>query len=89
MTKLLAQAFDKAAELPEDLQDHLARELPEEIEEESRWDATLAASLEKLERLAGRAAEEYRMGKNIKKGFDELVEIACEACSTLRCAGGY
>jgi hypothetical protein len=36
MTKLLAQAFDKAAELPEDLQDQLARELLEEIDGESR-----------------------------------------------------
>ena len=44
MTKLLAQAFDRAAELPEDLQDQLARELLEEIEWESRWDATLADS---------------------------------------------
>ncbi len=72
MTKLLAQAFDKAAELPEDLQDLLARELLEEIEWESRWDATLAGSQEKLERLAERAAQEYRMGKTEKKGFDEL-----------------
>ena len=32
MTKLLSQAFEKASELPEDLQDQLALELLEEIE---------------------------------------------------------
>ena len=72
MTKLLAQAFDRAAELPEDLQDQLARELLEEIEWESNRDATLADSQEKLEQLAERAAQEYRMGKIEKRGFDEL-----------------
>jgi hypothetical protein len=72
MTKLLAQAFEKAAELPDDLQDQLARELFEEIEWELRWDTTLAGSQENLERLAEQAAQEYRMGKTEKKGFDEL-----------------
>lgn len=72
MTKLLARAFEKAAELHEDLQDQLVRELLEEIEWESRWDPTLAGSQETLRRLAERATEEYRMGKTEKKGFDEL-----------------
>jgi hypothetical protein len=44
----------------------------EEIEWESRWDRTLANSQEKLERLAERAAREYRAGKTKEMGFDEL-----------------
>jgi hypothetical protein len=38
MTELLTQAFEKASELPDDLQDHLALDVLEEIEGESRWD---------------------------------------------------
>jgi hypothetical protein len=72
MTKLLAQAFEKAAGLPDDIQDQLAEEMLEEIEWESRWDHTLANSQEKLERLADRAAREYRAGKTKEMGFDEL-----------------
>jgi hypothetical protein len=72
MTKLLAQAFEKASGLPDDVQDQLAKEMLEEIEWESRWDRTLANSQEKLERLAERAAREYRAGKTKEMGFDEL-----------------
>lgn len=72
MTELLAQAFEKASRLPQDLQDQLARELLEEIEWESSWDRTLANSQEKLERLADKAEHEYRAGKVRESGFDDL-----------------
>lgn len=72
MTKLLTQAFEKASELPNDLQDQLALEVIEEIEWESRWDQTLAHSQDKLERLAEKAAKEYRSGETKEMGFDEL-----------------
>jgi len=71
-TKLLTQAFEKASELPDDLQDQLAPELLEEIECESRWNDTLARSQDKLEQLAERAAQEYDDGKTKEMGFDEL-----------------
>jgi hypothetical protein len=72
MTKLLAQAFEKASALSEDLQDQLAQELLEELEGEARWDQTLAQSQEKLGRLSEKAAEEYRAGRTREMGFDEL-----------------
>ena len=72
MTKLLTQAFEKASGLPDDLQDQLAIEVIEEIEWESRWDQTLAHSQDKLERMAEKAAKEYRSGKTKEMGFDEL-----------------
>lgn len=72
MTKLLTQAFERAAELPDDLQDQLARQLLEEIEWESRWDDTLARSQDTLDVLAERAAREYQAGNTNEMGFDEL-----------------
>jgi hypothetical protein len=72
MTKLLSQVFEKAAELPEDLQDQLAQEMLDEIEGESRWDQTLANSQDKLEKLAEKAVQDYRAGRTKEMGFDEL-----------------
>jgi hypothetical protein len=72
MTDLLSQAFERASKLPDDIQDQIALDLLEEIEWESRWDQTLADSQDKLERMAEKAAEEYRAGKTKKMGFDEL-----------------
>lgn len=72
MTNLLSQAFEKAAKLPESLQDQLAEELLEELGGESRWDETFANSQDKLERLAEKAARQHREGKTKEMGFDEL-----------------
>ena len=72
MTKLLAEAFAKASFLTDELQDQLARELLDEIESESRWDHTLAATQDKLDLLAERAEQDYHAGKTQKIGFDEL-----------------
>ena len=72
MTKLLAQAFEKASTLPEDLQDALARELMEELSWEAQWDKTLSDSVESLDDIAGEALDEHRSGRTKEKGFDEL-----------------
>ncbi|HAK96762.1 MAG TPA: hypothetical protein DCM87_17670 [Planctomycetes bacterium] len=72
MTSLLNEAFEKASRLPEELQNQLAQELLEEIEWESRWDRTLAASQDKLDQMAAKAAAAYRAGKTKEMGFDEL-----------------
>jgi hypothetical protein len=60
MTRLLAEAFDKASQLPESLQNELAENLLDEIEWESRWDETLAATQDKLEQLADKALRDYQ-----------------------------
>ena len=72
MTKLLQQAFEKAASLSDDLQDQIAQEVLEEINGEARWDQTLATTQDKLEILAERAEKAYRGGKTSEMGFDEL-----------------
>jgi len=72
MTKLLAQAFEKASELSDDLQDQLARELLEELEWEARWEGTLEVSQAQLEKLAEKAMQAYRAGETKEMGFDDL-----------------
>jgi hypothetical protein len=72
MTKLLAQAFEKASELPEDLQDQLAHELLEELEWETRWDSTLEVSQAQLEKLAEKAMQAHHAGATKEMGFDDL-----------------
>ena len=72
MTTLLKEAFDMASQLPEDLQNQLARDLLDEIEWELKWDNTLSDSQDLLEKLAGNAIRDFEAGKTQKKGFDEL-----------------
>ena len=72
MTKLLAQAFEKASTLPEDLQDALARELMEELTWEAQWDKTLAESAGNLDDMAEKALGEHHAGRTKKGGIDEL-----------------
>ena len=72
MTKLLAQAFEKASQLPENLQDELARALIDELTWEARWDQALAESSKQLDKMAEKAIEDYRAGRTKEMGFDEL-----------------
>ena len=58
MTKLLKQAFDRAAQLPEVEQDALAAILLAEIEDEARWQASFAKSQAKLAKMARKAFAE-------------------------------
>ncbi len=72
MTDLLAQAFAKASELPESLQDELARELLAGLVGEARWSVALADSAETLDNLAEQALKERQAGRTKEIGFDEL-----------------
>ena len=72
MTKLLARAFDLASKLPDELQDQLATELLTELADEERWDNALAESSSEIERLADEALEEYRRGRTLEQGIDDL-----------------
>ena len=62
MTEILQQAFDRAAELPEDRQEALARLLLAEMESERRWDELFSRpeSEDLLERMAAEALEAHR-----------------------------
>src|SRR5262249_20696634 len=72
MTLLLKQAFEKASQLPEELQDQLAQEMLEDIAGELQWDTTLAQSEDLLEQLAAQALREFEAGRTRPQGFDEL-----------------
>jgi len=72
MTRLLTKAFEEASRLPDKLQDELAEKLLEDLEGEEKWDATLASSLDVLDKLADKALEDYEAGRTKKMGFDEL-----------------
>ena len=63
MTLRLDEVFARAAALPEDEQDELARLILEMIESDERWDRTFAVSQDKLARLADKVKEEIRAGK--------------------------
>jgi hypothetical protein len=68
---LLSQAFEKASELPEALQDQLARELLEELAGEARWDQALEQSPDVIDQMAEEALKEYRAGRTKEMGIDE------------------
>ena len=74
MTKLLEQAFKKAPKLSNDLQDELAQQLLEDIENELKWQEILSDSdvnLDIIEEMAQMALVEDREGKTEEKGFGE------------------
>ena len=74
MTELLEQAFKKAQKLSNELQDELAQQLLEDIENELKWQESLSNSdtdLDIIEEMAQMALIEDREGKTEEKGFGE------------------
>lgn len=72
MTALLSQAFNKAAELPETVQEQIAQQLLEDIEAELKWDQAFAKTQDQLAKLADKALQEIKAKRVKKMGFDEL-----------------
>ena len=72
MTELLIKAFEKASKLPPEAQDDIARQILEDLVAESKWDETLAGSQDQLEKLAEQALAEFKAGRTLEMGFDEL-----------------
>jgi len=73
MTNLLTEAFKKAQNLPEDIQDELAKQLIEDIENEFQWQQTLSQPQNSiLDELARKALNESSEEKTKVMGFDEL-----------------
>ena len=63
MTKLLEEAFGKAAALPAPAQDSLARFLLAELADDAEWDRAFAASQDELALMAQQALAESRAGR--------------------------
>lgn len=75
MTQLLEKAFKEAQKLSNDLQDEIAHQLLEDIQNELAWLETLANpsidSLNILQKMAQAALIEDQEGKTEEKGFGE------------------
>ena len=76
MTELLQKAFDEAQKLSEQIQDELAQKLLTDIENELKWQETLAnpdsdSNLDILKQMAHDALNEELEGKTEEKGFGE------------------
>lgn len=72
MTTNLTQLLEKAATLPDVIQEEIALQWLDDIENELQWQSTLEQPQPKLEQLALAALQQAKQGKTIKKGFDEL-----------------
>jgi hypothetical protein len=72
MTKLLQDAFAKASALSPAEQDVLASRLLAELAEEDEFDRAIAASSDKLARLAREALTEHRDGRTQELDPDVL-----------------
>ncbi len=75
MTQLLEKAFKEAQKLSNDLQDEIANQLLEDIQNELAWLETLASpsidNLDILRTMAQAALIEDQEGKTEEKGFGE------------------
>ena len=72
VTALLQEAFAKAAALPAEEQDVLASRLLAELSKEDEFDRAVAASDDKLARLAREALAEYHAGHTEELDPDRL-----------------
>jgi len=72
MRALLSEAIKRIEKLPPDLQDEIAEQIMDDIENERNWQETLSKPQKKIERLAEEALENSKTGKTKKLGFDKL-----------------
>jgi hypothetical protein len=67
MTHSLTEAFNKAQDLPEYLQEELAAQLLEDVENELKWQQSLSQPQPtKLDNLAAKAIKDSLKGKTAK-----------------------
>ena len=74
MTQLLQKAFYEAQKLSNHIQDELAQQLLTDIENELKWQETLAnpdTNFDILRQMAQEALNEDKEGKTEEKGFGE------------------
>ena len=74
ISKLLSNVIQQAQSLPIAIQDELAEQFLEDIENEMKWQETLSKPQESLllEEIARKALEDSQQGRTKAMGFDEL-----------------
>ncbi|MBN2282153.1 MAG: hypothetical protein JXQ65_16345 [Candidatus Marinimicrobia bacterium] len=71
-TVLLDQAFTKAAKLPDEEQDSLAKWILAELASDQKWHYLLNQSEDELAEMAKEALEEYKKGKTSDLDLNQL-----------------
>lgn len=74
ISKLLSHVIQQAQSLPIAIQDELAEQFLEDIENETKWQETLSKPQESLvlEEMARKVLENYQAGRTKVIDFDEL-----------------
>jgi len=72
MPSNFTQLIEKAATLPAVIQEAIALQWLDDIDNELQWQTTLEQLQPQLESLALAALRESKQGKTLKIGFDEL-----------------
>lgn len=78
MTTLLSKAIKRIETLPPEIQDEIAQQLLEDLEDELQWQKTLAKPQTKLGKLAEKALQESLAGQTRKFGLARTANmISC------------
>ena len=74
ISKLLSNVIKQAQSLPIAIQDEIAEQFLEDIENETKWQETLSKPQESLvlEKMARKVLEDSQAGRTKVMGFDEL-----------------
>jgi len=72
MSTRLEKVIQQASTLPAEIQDEIAEQWLEDIENELNWQKTLQQPQDKLSKLAREALRQSVRGETLAKGFDEI-----------------
>jgi len=72
MPSRFEKVIQQASTLPIEVQDEIAEQWLEDIENEKGWQKTLQQPQERLSELARVALLQFSQGKTLAKGFDEI-----------------
>ena len=72
MISCFEKVIKQASALPIEIQEKIAEQWLEDIENELGWQKTLQQPQEKLSELAREALRQSAEGKTLTKGFDEI-----------------
>lgn len=72
MSSRFEKVIQQASTLPLEIQDEIAEQWLEDVENEMGWQKTLQQPQERLSELAREALRQSAQGKTLAQGFDEI-----------------
>jgi hypothetical protein len=72
MTELMTKLFERISELPPVVQEEIAKQLIEDIDQEIKWQSSLENPDAVLDELGEKALKDSEKGKTKESGSDEL-----------------